>query len=131
MAAISRPLPRGLTDEAVVAALDIALAANPDPAYLPETLPDALREVTGREFQVMDRSVRDVTGTFRKSQVMIRDGDVGSWPGYAAKAYPMLAPSDRLEETRAAIASASAPDGEAPPTKKAGWEPPPPAPGTR
>jgi hypothetical protein len=127
MAAISRPLPRDLTDEAVVAALDIALAANPDAAYLPETLPPALREVTGREFQVMDRSVRDVTGTFHKTQVMIRDGDVGSWPGYAAMAYPLLAPSDRAEEARAAIAAADAADGEAPPARKPGWEPPPPS----
>jgi hypothetical protein len=126
MAYISRPLPRDLPDESVVAALEIALAANPDPAYLPETLPPALREVTGRDLQVMDRSVRDVTGTFHKTQVMIRDGDVGSWPGYAAMAYPLLAPSPRVEEARAAIAAAGSADGEEPPARKPGWEPPAP-----
>ncbi len=127
MAAISRPLPRGVTDEDVVAALDIALAGNRDPAYLPETLPDALEEVTGRRYQVLDRSVRDVTGTFRKTQVMIRDGEVGSWPGYAAMAYPLLAPSATVEETRAAIVAADTRDGEAvPPARKPGWEPPAP-----
>ena len=45
---ISRPLPRGLRDEDVVSALEKALAANPNPAYLVEELPAALREVTGR-----------------------------------------------------------------------------------
>jgi hypothetical protein len=127
MAAISRPLPRDLTDESVLSALDIALETNPDPAYLPETLPAALHQVTGRDFEVMDRSVRDVTGTFRKTQVMIRDGAVGSWPGYAAMAYPLLAPSDRTEETRAAIAAADSADGQEPPARKPGWEPPAPS----
>jgi hypothetical protein len=126
MSYISRPLPRHLPDEQVVEALEIALAANPDPSYLPETLPPALRQVTGAEYQVLDRSVRDVTGTFRKTQVMIRDGDVGRWPGYAAMSYPLLAPSAKTEETRAAIVAADAPAGEeAPPARKAGWEPPP------
>jgi hypothetical protein len=131
MAYISRPLPRGVTDEEVVAALEIALSANREPAYLPETLPDALEEVTGRRYQVLDRSVRDVTGTFFRTQVMIRDGDVGSWPGYAAMSYPLLAPSAKVEEIRAAIVAADTPEGEAAPSvRKAGWEPPPPA-GTR
>lgn len=128
MAYISRPLPRGLTDEQVVAALDAALRSNREPAYLPETLPPALEEITGRQYQVLDRSVADVTGTFRKTQVMIRDGDVGRWPGYDAMAYPLLDPSGRLEETRAAIVAADAPDGEdAAPSRKSGWEPPAPA----
>src|SRR5207253_2411328 len=42
MAHISRPLPRNLLDEQVLQALDIALAENPDPAYLVETLRPAL-----------------------------------------------------------------------------------------
>jgi hypothetical protein len=125
MAYISRPLPRDLTDEQVVAALDIALAENPDPAYLPETLPAALRAMTGHEYEVLDRSTRDVTGAFGKTQVMIRDGDVGRWPGYAAMSYALLAPSAKAEETRAAIAATDA-DGGAPPARKPGWEPPPP-----
>ncbi|MDQ2933469.1 MAG: hypothetical protein M3R49_00550 [Chloroflexota bacterium] len=125
MAYISRPLPRDLPDEQVVAALDIALDQNPDPAYLPETLPAALRQVTGRDFEVLDRSTRDVTGAFGKTQVMIRDGDVGRWPGYAAMSYPLIAPSAKAEETRAAIAAQDS-DGEAPPARKPGWEPPPP-----
>jgi len=125
MAYISRPLPRDLTDEQVVAALDVALAENPDPAYLVETLPAALRAVTGHEYEVLDRSTRDVTGAFGKTQVMIRDGDVGRWPGYAAMSYPLLAPSAKAEETRAAIAATDA-DGDAPPARKPGWEPPPP-----
>jgi hypothetical protein len=130
MTYISRPMPRDLRDEDVVAALELALATDPNPAYLVETLPDALRKVTGRELQVMDRSTRDVTGAFSKVQVMIRDGDVGSWPGYAAMSYPLIAPSPRAEETRAAIVAADAPDGEsaAPAGPKAGWEPPPPLP---
>ena len=123
MAYISRPMPRDLLDEDAVAALELALAENPDPAYLPETLGPALKQVTGRDLQVLDRSVRDVTGAFTKTMVMIRDGDVGSWPGYAAMSYPLLDPSPRAEETRAAIASA---DGEAPAGPKPGWEPPPP-----
>jgi hypothetical protein len=127
MSYISRPMPRDLPDEQVLEALDIALATDPDPAYLPETLPAALRQVTGRDFQVMDRSVRDVTGAFTKSQVMIRDGDVGRWPGYDAMSYPLLAPSAKAEETRAAIAAADAPDdGNAPAGPKPGWAPPPP-----
>ena len=125
MAYISRPLPRDLTDEQVVAALDIALTQNPEPAYLAETLPAALRQVTGHEYDVLDRSARDVTGAFGKTQVMIRDGDVGRWPGYAAMSYPLLAPSAKAEETRAAIAATDA-DGAAPPARKPGWEPPPP-----
>jgi DNA-directed RNA polymerase subunit RPC12/RpoP len=127
MSYISRPLPRDLPYEQVVEALEIALAANPDPAYLPETLPPALLQVTGRSFEVLDRSVRDVTGTFRKTQVMIRDGDVGRWPGYAAMSYPLLAPSAKAEEARAAIAAADGADGEAAPAgPKPGWAPPPP-----
>jgi hypothetical protein len=127
MAYISRPLPRDLPDEQVVEALEVALAVDPDPAYLVETLPPALRQVTGRELQVMDRTVRDVTGAYLKTQVMIRDGDVGSWPGYAAMSYPLLAPSARVEETRAAIAAAGADDDAAEVAgPKAGWAPPPP-----
>lgn len=128
MAYISRPLPRDLPDEQVLEALEIALAADPNPAYLPETLPRALKQVTGRDLQVLDRSVRDVTGTFTKTMVMIRDGDVGRWPGYAAMSYPLLAPSARAEETRAAIVAADAADGEAaaPAGPKPGWAPPPP-----
>ena len=127
MAYISRPLPRDLPDEQVVEALEIALATDPNPAYLPETLPPALKQVTGRELQVMDRSVRDVTGAFTKTMVMIRDGDVGRWPGYAAMSYPLIAPPERVEETRAAIAAADAPEGtETPPGPKPGWAPPPP-----
>ena len=127
MAYISRPLPRDLPDEQVLEALDIALAENPDPAYLVETLPPALRQVTGREgLRVLDRSVRDVTGAFAKTSVMIRDGDVGSWPGYAAMSYPLIHPSAKAEETRAAIIAADAPEGSAPPGPKPGWAPPPP-----
>ena len=126
MAYISRPLPRHLPDEQVLEALDIALAANPDPAYLPETLPPALRQVTGRDYQVLDRSVRDVTSTFTKTQVMIRDGDVGRWPGYDAMSYPLLTPSEKAKETLAAIVAADRPAGEEPPpAHKPGWEPPP------
>jgi hypothetical protein len=124
MAYISRPLPRDLTDAQVVAALDIALAENPEPAYLPETLPAALRTVTGHDYEILDRSTRDVTGAFAKTQVMIRDGAVGSWPGYAAMSYPLLAPSAKAEETRAAIAGSDA-ETEPPPDHKPGWEPPP------
>jgi hypothetical protein len=132
MAYISRPLPRDLPDEQVVAALDIALQTDPDPAYLVETLPPALRQVTGRNLQVLDRSVRDVTGAFTKTLVMIRDGDVGRWPGYAAMSYPLIAPSDKAEETRAAIVAADAAHGESPPPeRKPGWEPPPPVERTR
>jgi hypothetical protein len=128
MAYISRPLPRDLLDEHVVEALEIALAVDSDPAYLPETLPPALKQVTGRDLQVMDRSVRDVTGAFTKTQVMIRDGDVGSWPGYAAMSYPLLAPSDRVAEVRRAIVAADAPEGDdaASAGPKPGWAPPPP-----
>jgi hypothetical protein len=71
--------------------------------------------------------VRDVTGAYAKTQVMIRDGDVGSWPGYAAMSYPLLAPTARVEETRAAIAAAGSEDDAAEPAgPKAGWAPPPP-----
>ena len=120
MAYISRPMPRDLLDEQVLDALDLALAADPNPAYLVETLAPALRRVTGREFQGMDRSVRDVTGAFHRVQVMIRDGDVGRWPGYDAMSYPLIAPSAKAQETRAAIADAAAPAGPKP-----GWTPPP------
>ena len=126
---ISRPLPRHLADEDVVAALDIALAANPDPRYLVETLPQALQQVTGRRYNVLDRSVRDVTNSFAKSMVMIRDGPVGLWPGYEARAYPMLAPSAKAEQTRRAIAAAEGEASEPSPTNpagKPGWAPPPP-----
>jgi len=123
MAYISRPLPRGLTDEQVLAALDIALGRDPDPAYLVEALPQALREVTGHTYEVLDRSTGDVTGTYTRTMVMIRDGSVGLWPGYAARAYPLLARDARHEETRAAIAEA---EGAVAPQRKAGWEPPPP-----
>lgn len=129
MSYISRPLPRDLPDEQVIAALELAFAVDPNPAYLVETLPPALRQVTGRErLEVMDRSVRDVTGAFAKTLVMIRDGDVGRWPGYAAMSYPLIAPSAKAEETRAAIVAADAPAGsEAPSTgPKPGWAPPPP-----
>ena len=129
MAYISRPLPRDLSDEDVLAALEIAFAVDPDPAYLVETLPPALHQVTGNAgLQVLDRSVRDVTGAFAKTMVMIRDGDVGHWPGYDAMSYPMLAPSEKAEETRAAIVAADAEGGaETPQTgPKPGWAPPPP-----
>lgn len=129
MAYISRPLPRDLLDEQVIAALELALAVDPNPAYLVETLPPALRQVTGRQnLEVMDRSVRDVTGAFAKTSVMIRDGDVGRWPGYAAMSYPLIAPSTKAEETRAAIVAAdAAPGSEVPPAgPKPGWAPPPP-----
>jgi hypothetical protein len=128
MTYISRPLPRDLPDEQVIAALEIALAADPNPAYLVETLPAALREVTGRDFQVMDRSVRDVTGAFFKVQIMIRDGDVGRWPGYDAMSYPLIAPSEQAEAARTAIIAADAASSDATPPAgpKPGWEPPPP-----
>lgn len=121
---ISRPLPRHLADEDVVAALDIALAANPDPGYLVETLPPALQQVTGRRYNVLDRSVRDVTNSFAKSMVMIRDGDIGLWPGFAARSYPLIRPGERVAETAAAIEAEEG--GEAAPKRKPGWEPPAP-----
>lgn len=127
MAYISRPLPRDLLDEQVVEALDRAFEADPSPNALVETLPAALRQVTGRDLQVLDRTVRDVTGAFGKVQVMIRDGEVGLWPGYKAMAYPLLVPSDKAEETRAAIIAAdAAPGAAAAPGPKPGWAPPPP-----
>lgn len=130
MSYISRPLPRDLRDEEVVAALEIALAGDPNPDDLVETLPPALRQVTGRHFQVLDRSAGDVTGTYRRSQVMIRDGAVGLWPGYQARAYPLLAPSKRAEKARAAIMAAEGgePAASSPtsPVGKPGWAPPPP-----
>ena len=130
MAFISRPLPRGLTDEEVVAALEVAFAANADPAYLVETLRPALREITGRDYHVLDRSVGDVTGAFGKTMVMIRDGEVGLWPGYAARAYPLLRPPEHAEEARRAIAAAAGEGPEEPtatnPVGKPGWAPPPP-----
>ena len=131
MALISLPLPRNLPDEQVLAALEIALAADPNPDDLVETLPAALRQVTGHDYQVLDRAASDVTGSFRRSQVMIRDGAVGLWPGYAARAYPLLAPSPHTERTRAAIAAAEGSASDAPsptnPVGKPGWAPPPPA----
>jgi hypothetical protein len=127
MTYVSRPLPRDLPDEEVVAALEIALAADPNPAYLVETLPAALKQVTGRDLQVLDRSVRDVTGAFSRVQVMIRDGDVGRWPGYDAMSYPLIAPSEQAEAARAAIIAADASSTDAAPAgPKPGWEPPPP-----
>ena len=129
MAYISRPLPRGLADEQVLAALEIALAADPNPDGLVETLPPALRQVTGHAYEVLDRSAGDVTGTFRRSQVMIRDGAVGLWPGYRARAYPLLAPSKKAERARAAIIAADGSPAGAPsvtnPAGKPGWAPPP------
>jgi hypothetical protein len=77
---------------------------------------------------VLDRSVQDVTGAFSKTFVMIRDGDVGRWPGYDAMSYPLLAPSERVEETRRAIVAADAVasdgDAEEPTGPKPGWSPP-------
>ena len=131
MALISRPLPRQLLDEQVLSALEIALSADPDPDNLVETLPAALRQMTGHDYQVLDRAASDVTGSFRRSQVMIRDGAVGLWPGYAARAYPLLAPSPHAERTRAAIVAADGSPADAPgptnPVGKPGWAPPPPA----
>ena len=132
MSFVSRPLPRGLPDEQVIEALEIAFGVDSNPAYLPETLPPALKQVTGRDLQVMDRSSRDVTGAFTKTQVMIRDGDVGHWPGYDAMAYPLLAPSAKAEQTRAAIVAADATgadDAKLPEGPKPGWSPPPSIPG--
>ena len=127
MVYISRPLPRELVDEAVLAALEIALATDPDPRGLVETLPGPLKQVTGHDYEVLDRSARDVTGAFTKTQVMIRAGDVGHWPGYDVMAYPLLVPPERVAETLAAIIAADA-DGPTPPPSgpKPGWEPPPP-----
>ena len=127
MAYISRPMPRDMLDADVISALELALADDPNPAYLVETLRPALKQVTGRDLQVLDRSTRDVTGAFSKIQVMIRDGDVGRWPGYDAMSYPLLDPSPKAEETRAAIAAADAPAGESevPAGPKPGWAPPP------
>ena len=127
MAYISRPLPRDLPDEQVVQALELALAADPSPNALVETLPAALREVTGSDLQVLDRPVRDVTGAFGKVQIMIRDGDVGIWPGHQAMSYPLIVPSEKAEETRAAIIAAdSVGSTDAPAGPKPGWQPPPP-----
>jgi hypothetical protein len=121
LAYIARPMPRDLLDEDVVAALDIALAANPDPRYLVETLPPALRQVTGRNLEVVDRSVADVTDSYSKTMVMIRDGDVGLWPGFAARSYPLIRPTAKTAETAAII------EGDAAaPKRKPGWEPPAP-----
>ena len=121
MAYISRPLPTDLPDEQVLEALTLALEADPNPAYLVETLQPALLKVTGRSFEVMDRSVRDVTGSFVRTAVMIRDGDVGHWPGYDTMAYPLLARDARVAETRDALAAA---EGEPAAAPKPGWEPP-------
>ncbi len=92
MAYISRPMPRDLLDADVIAALELALAEDPNPAYLVETLPPALKQVTGRDLQVLDRSTRDVTGAFSKIQVMIRDGDVGSLAGLRRHVVPAPGP---------------------------------------
>ena len=126
---ISRPMPRDLLDEDVIRAVEIALGADPNPAHLVETLPPALKQVTDRDLRVLDRSVRDVTGAFMKVQVMIRDGDVGKWPGYDALSYPLLRPSEEAEAARAAIIAAdTASSDQAPPSgPKPGWDPPPPA----
>ncbi len=128
MAYISRPLPRDLPDEQVVEALGHALEENPNPEYLVETLPGALKRVTGRDLQVLDRSVRDVTGRYAKAMVMIRDGDVGRWRGYDTMSYSLLAPSARDRETQAALAGtdASADRSLTSPVGKPGWAPPPP-----
>jgi hypothetical protein len=130
MALISLPLPRNLPDEQVLAALEIALAANPNPDDLVESLPSALRQVTGHDYQVLDRAASDVTGQFRRTQVMIRDGAVGLWPGYAARAYPLIAPSPQAERTRSAIVAADGAStdaaGPTSPVGKPGWAPPPP-----
>jgi hypothetical protein len=130
MAFISRPLPRYLTDEEVLAALDLALERDPDPRYLVESLRPALQEVTGHDYEVLDRSVRDVTGAFSKPMVMIRDGSVGLWPGYAARAYPLLADQQRAEDARQAIAAAAGEEDREPsptsPVGKPGWAPPAP-----
>ena len=114
---VSRPLPRDLPDAQVVAALDRALAVNPDPAYLVETLPSALRAVTGRDYEVLDRTSQDVTGSYLRRSVMIRDGDVGHWPGYDAMRYSLLASPDDAAAARAALAE--------PPARMPGWDPPP------
>lgn len=129
MTYISRPLPRDLLDQQVIAALEIAFAADPNPDDLVETLPAALLQVTGHHYEVLDRSAGDVTGAFRRSQVMIRDGAVGLWPGYQARAYPLLAPSKHTEHARAAILAADGAPTDAPsatnPVGKPGWAPPP------
>ena len=134
MAYISRPMPRDLPDEQVLAALEIALAGDPNPDDLVETLPPALRQVTGHLYEVLDRSAGDVTGRFRRSQVMIRDGAVGLRPGYEARAYPLLAPSPHIERTRAAIVAADGSAADGPsltnPVGKPGWAPPAAAEGT-
>jgi hypothetical protein len=122
MTYISRPLPRGLLDEEVVAGLRKALEVDPRPATLVETLPAALRQVTGRDYQVLDRSARDVTGAFAKTSVMIRDGEVGIWPGYAARAYPLLKPAGKADG--APVATDASPPTS--PVGKPGWAPPPP-----
>ena len=128
MAYISRPLPTDLPDEQVVAALELALAENPNPRYLVETLPAALKQVTGRDLEVLDRSVSDVTGRYAKTMVMIRDGDVGLWRGYETMRYPLLAKSLKHDETQAALAGtdASAEPSPTSPVGKPGWAPPPP-----
>ena len=129
MGYISRPLPRELRDEQVLAALEIAFAGDPNPDALVETLPPALKEVTGHVYEVLDRSAGDVTGTFRRSQVMIRDGAVGLWPGYQARAYPLLSTSRKADDARAAILAADGTPADAPsptnPVGKPGWAPPP------
>ena len=131
LAHISRPLPRDLPDDDVVAALDIAFRHNPDPGYLVETLRPALLEVTGHDYEVLDRSVRDVTGAFTKTMVMIRDGDIGLWPGYAARSYPLIRPPAKVDATAAAIAASeggatSGAEAGKPSWYKTGWEPPTP-----
>lgn len=128
MAYISRPLPRDLPDAQVVEALGLALAENANPRYLVETLPAALKQVTGRDLEVLDRSVSDVTGRYAKTMVMIRDGDVGLWRGYETMRYPLLAKSAKRDETQAALAGSDATAEPSPtsPVRKPGWAPPPP-----
>jgi hypothetical protein len=61
---------------------------------------------------------------------MIREGDIGLWPGYAARAYPLLDRSGRVEQTRREIAAAAGAEGAEPsptnPVGKPGWAAPPP-----
>ena len=122
MAYISRPLPGDLPDEEVVEALEIGLRENPDPTYLVETLPPALKQVTGRDLQVLDCSARDVTGRFVKRQVMIRQGDVGRWRGYQQNPYPLIAPPSR---GRRPARGTDGGEGDRP-EPMPGWAPPPP-----
>jgi hypothetical protein len=49
---------------------------------------------------------------------MIRDGDVGHWPGYDAMRYSLLASPEEAAAARAALSE--------PPSRMAGWAPPAP-----